>query len=825
MEPTVELLILENGSRIKVVEEAMVEREGDVVQREVNIERLEERSESFQILNNPPEVDAPLKKDAPSRNEMLKSFVENPCRGNSLLLERTRPARMKILVEIEAPLREGVPCKDEDHCRERTHPARMKILVEVEAPLREDAPSKNKNLGQGNLLLIRRMYPPRIISLVEENDQTRGYNRLQENSFEKIPPYKIKETSPRSGQGNERVPVQGLSSSGQRHMFVLALDKAKGLSSLRMTQQACPCSGQVLVEKILRTMPEVDKIYLLIKAKNEEAAAERLMNECLSTELFQCLREKYGTLFENFILNKLVPVVGNMCETDIGMEENVANRIAREADVIINSAAATAFDERYDISLDINTGGAARIVSFAKKCENLKLYVHISTVSTLKSSWREKEGYEVDNIAIENSWSNPNFELSIPSNKVIEEVNTLHKNPSILFEYSVEDTEASKPFDLEFRWINHVVWSSPKAPFSTSRFLTGSGNERGAIAISLESSRRKAYVSRQHEGKIIEESLGKGHYVASKADISEAPHKHVPGLNIEAEMKFALEMKESFRDNEKEEKLKELGMTRAQKYGWPNTYAFTKAMGEMAVEDTKGHLPVIIIRPTVVESTYKQPFPGWIEGNRMMDPIIIWYGKGKVPGFLSSSDVTLDVVPADIVVSSTLAAIAKHGREESKLKHASSGDNHVYHIASSIANPLFNRDLLNMAYQHFSVNPCFDRKGNPIRISPYKFFTSAEDMLLDMKNSAGNEKKSPIQELVRRKSMELVKYLANLYQPYTFFNGRFDNSKAEELMKCLSEEERKEFGFDASSIDWNDYIKNVHFPGIRKHVMKERSYK
>lgn len=115
-------------------------------------------------------------------------------------------------------------------------------------------------------------------------------------------------------------------------------------------------------------------------------------------------------------------------------------------------------------------------------------------VSTLKSSWREKQGYEVDNIAIENSWSNPNFELSISPNKVIEEVNTLHKNPSVLFEYSVEDTEFSKPFDLEFRWINPVVWSSPKAPLSASRFLTGSGNERGAIAISLESSGRKGII-------------------------------------------------------------------------------------------------------------------------------------------------------------------------------------------------------------------------------------------------------------------------------------------------------------------------------------------
>lgn len=129
--------------------------------------------------------------------------------------------------------------------------------------------------------------------------------------------------------------------------------------------------------------------------------------------------------------------------------------------------------------------------------ESSTVYVLLegSLVSTLKSSWREKERHEVDNLAMENSWSNPNFELSIPPNKVIEEVNTLHKNdPSILYEYAVEDSEAYKPFDLEFRWKNPVVWSSPRAPLSASRFLTGSGNERGAIAISLESSGRKGII-------------------------------------------------------------------------------------------------------------------------------------------------------------------------------------------------------------------------------------------------------------------------------------------------------------------------------------------
>lgn len=55
---------------------------------------------------------------------------------------------------------------------------------------------------------------------------------------------------------------------------------------------------------------------------------------------------------------------------------------------------------------------------------------------------------------------------------------------------------------------------------------------------------------------------------------------------------------------------------RARMYGWPNTYVFTKAMGEMVVSDLKNNLPLIIIRPTIVTSTYKEPFPGWIEGVR-----------------------------------------------------------------------------------------------------------------------------------------------------------------------------------------------------------------
>ena len=55
---------------------------------------------------------------------------------------------------------------------------------------------------------------------------------------------------------------------------------------------------------------------------------------------------------------------------------------------------------------------------------------------------------------------------------------------------------------------------------------------------------------------------------------------------------------------------------RATLYGWPNTYVFTKAMGEMIIGTSKGNLSVVIVRPTIVTSTYREPFPGWVEGVR-----------------------------------------------------------------------------------------------------------------------------------------------------------------------------------------------------------------
>ncbi|XP_059296013.1 fatty acyl-CoA reductase 2, chloroplastic [Lycium ferocissimum] len=472
--------------------------------------------------------------------------------------------------------------------------------------------------------------------------------------------------------------------------------------------------GKVLIEKILRTIPDVNKIFILVKAQNQEVAINRLKNEILNADIFKNLKQVHGKSYDTFMLSKLVPVVGNVCETHLGLDKGLANVIAKEVDIIVNSAANTTFDERYDIALDINTGGPSRLMNYAKQCHNLKLFLQIST----------------------------------------------------------------------------------------------------------------AYVNGQRQGRIMEKPFCSGDSITKETLLSGIHQNSFPSLNVEDEIKLILESKQAVEDNVAGQKIRELGLERANKFGWQDTYVFTKAMGEMMIDNMRSDIPVVIIRPSVIESTYREPFSGWMEGNRMMDPIILHYGKGQLTGFLVDPNGVLDVVPADMVVNATLAAIAKHGA-------AGKLGSNIYQVASSVVNPLVFKDLAMLLFEHFNSSPYIDSKGRPIHVPRMKLLNSMEDLSFhlwqDAINRSGltdtadpNGKLSRKLENICRKSVEQAKYLAHIYEPYTFYGGRFDNSNTQWLMECMSKEERWQFGFDVENIDWKDYISNVHIPGIRKYVMKGR---
>ncbi|KAJ4831978.1 hypothetical protein Tsubulata_050068 [Turnera subulata] len=139
--------------------------------------------------------------------------------------------------------------------------------------------------------------------------------------------------------------------------------------------------AKIFVEKILRVQPNIQKIYLLLRAADDKSASQRLQNEVTEKDLFRVLKENLGSNFNSFLTQKIVLVVGDISlGEDLGVKEpKLRQEMWSRLDVIVNLAATTNFDERYDVALGTNTLGAKHVVCFAKKCERLQVLVHVST--------------------------------------------------------------------------------------------------------------------------------------------------------------------------------------------------------------------------------------------------------------------------------------------------------------------------------------------------------------------------------------------------------------------------------------------------------------
>ncbi|KAH6774767.1 hypothetical protein C2S51_013171, partial [Perilla frutescens var. frutescens] len=243
----------------------------------------------------------------------------------------------------------------------------------------------------------------------------------------------------------------------------------------------------------------------------------------------------------------MIPISGDVSDVNLGItDKELINEMCGEIDFIINSAATTRFDERYDVAMDINAFGPLNVLNFAKRCSKLKLLLHVSTGTRL--GVLEEEAIEMGT--------------------------------------TIEGAKASC-LDIE------------------------------------------------GEMKLIEEAK-----------------KQLHAQNVN--------------QNEFTSTLRDLGIQRANFHGWPDTYSYTKAIGEMNLGyfNNSKNIHIIILRPSIISSTHKDPFPGWMEGVKTLDAIFVPYAKRKLNIVLCDPNVILDVIPGDMVVNSMLAAMAADAQNE-----------------------------------------------------------------------------------------------------------------------------------------------------------------
>ncbi len=278
---------------------------------------------------------------------------------------------------------------------------------------------------------------------------------------------------------------------------------------------------------------------------------------------------------------------------------------------------------------------------------------------------------------------------------------------------------------------------------------------------------------------------------------------------------------ERLRDRWAKDRLVERGRAHARAMGFTDIYSFTKAMAERAVVELHGDLPLSIVRPSVIESALRDPVPGWLEGFRMAEPIILAFARGVLSDFSGLPDAPLDVIPVDYVVNTVLAAAASPPAE---------GEDHrIYHAASGGRNPLRLRRLYQLAGTYFGEHPLRDRYGQAIGSPTWTFPTRQELAGRGRLALRGIEALQQGVELVplgargarwsdelhdRRTTLERSLSLLDLYGIYTDVDAIFDPTHVLELWQQVPVEEQALFPFDVALFDWSDYLQGVHFPTV-----------
>ncbi|KFB43858.1 AGAP005985-PA-like protein [Anopheles sinensis] len=89
---------------------------------------------------------------------------------------------------------------------------------------------------------------------------------------------------------------------------------------------------------------------------------------------------------------------------------------------------------------------------------------------------------------------------------------------------------------------------------------------------------------------------------------------------------------------------------------WPNTYAFTKSLAEEVVRRYRAKIPIAIVRPSIVTTTYTDPIAGWTDNFYGFNGVVTGAGTGVLRIFHIHDEYKANIIPADIVINGTLVA-------------------------------------------------------------------------------------------------------------------------------------------------------------------------
>ncbi|CAG4986072.1 unnamed protein product [Colias eurytheme] len=130
--------------------------------------------------------------------------------------------------------------------------------------------------------------------------------------------------------------------------------------------------GKALLEKLLRSCPGIDTVYVLMRPKRGLSVEQRY-KELLKNQVFDRVRARWPER-----LAKLQPIAGDVAAPGLGVAADQLP-LLRRVHAVFHSAATVRFTESLPVATALNVQGTATLLELARDMPLLKALVHVST--------------------------------------------------------------------------------------------------------------------------------------------------------------------------------------------------------------------------------------------------------------------------------------------------------------------------------------------------------------------------------------------------------------------------------------------------------------
>ncbi len=464
--------------------------------------------------------------------------------------------------------------------------------------------------------------------------------------------------------------------------------------------------GKVVLEKLIRAVPDIGGIHLLIRGnKRHPDAHSRFLNEIATSSVFERLRAEDNEAFELFLDEKVHCISGEVTEPAFGLPESRYRELAQSLDAVINSAASVNFREELDKALRINTLCLDNIAGLA--VENPQLAV----------------------LQVSTCYVNGMNSGQVPETVIQPAGQPLPRNDDGYFEV-----------DELIRLLDDKI----------------------------------ADVRARYSGKVLEK------------------------------------------------KLVELGIQEANRYGWSDTYTFTKWLGEQRLMKQLHGRALTILRPSIIESALEEPAPGWIEGVKVADAIILAYAREKVTLFPGKRSGIIDVIPVDLVANAIILSLAE--------ALAEAPDRRIYQCCSGSSNPISLGEFIDHLMAEAKAN--YAEYDHLFYRQPTKPFVAVNRKLFDLVVGGARVPLNLADRMLRLlgqdrelkllRNLDTTRSLATIFGFYTAPDYIFHNDELMALSARMGELDQGLFPVDARQIDWSVYLRKIHLAGLNRYALNER---